>query len=141
MKAHLSASSIPVSLSITSLTKKWLLLRPNFLVASSDPRMGVVTGRNANFLMISVQRLEREPYHSRLAGTRHPHLRLLHPELVREGTVTPLREMFATSTGTLVSVTADLTVHLNIRRTPTHSPAAPTLPAGLKMRKTPRTQL
>lgn len=92
--------------------------------------------RNANSLMISVQRLEREPNPSRLGGTRHLHLPPQHPQKGREGAVTPLQEMFATSTGTTVNATADSTVHLNIRRTQTHGPAAPTLLAGLMMKKT-----
>ena len=127
--------------SFRSFVKKWLLPHQKSFVASSDLKGGVVMGRNANFLMMSAQHLEREPSHSRLGKTRHLHLPLPHLEPSRERAVTPFPEMFATSTGTPVSATADLTVHLNIRKTPTHSPAAPTLPAGLKMKRVLQTLL
>ena len=128
----------PLSLFIASLTQKWLLLHARVLVASLDPRTGVVTGRIANSLTISVQRLEQEPPRVHLGRTR---CLLPHPEHGREGAVTPHREPFATSTGIPVSATAGSTVPLDIKRTPNHNLTTPTLPAELKMKKTLRTQL
>ena len=85
--------------------------------------------------MISVQRLD-------LDRTLHLHLHLPlpHPEAGREGMVTPLREMSATSIGIPVSVTGGLIAHLDIR-TPIHNLATQTLPVEPKMRKMLRTQL
>ena len=51
------------------------------------------------------------------------------------------RKTSATSIGTPVSATADLTVHLDTRRTPLHNLATPTLSIALETGKTLRMQL
>jgi hypothetical protein len=110
------------------LSQKWLLLHPRVLVAFSHPRVNVVTGRDANFLTDLSQLLERVP---RRSETHH----LPHPDLPGH------QEPFATSTGVLVNAAAGLTVHFDIKTTPTRNLAVPTLPVESTMEKAFRTQL
>ena len=129
-----------LSPSVASPIQKCLVPHPRDPVAFSDPREGVVSGRNASSLTISIQRPEREPHRNHLGEVHHPHLPPPHPEPAREGVATPHREMFATSIGTPVSATAGLTAHLDIRKTLPHDPATLTLLMELGMRKTQRIQ-
>jgi len=122
-----------------SLIHKWLPLHPKLLVASLDPKECAVTERNANFLMILAQRLERELHHSRPDRMYRLRPPLPHPELEREGLETPLRKTFATSTGTPDSATVGLTVRLDTRKTPTRGLAIPKL-LEVPMKKTLQTQ-
>ena len=130
-----------LSLSLTSLRQKWLLLHLSHLAASSDHRMDVVTGRDANLLTISVQRPEREPHRNRLGETHSLHPPLPHPGPDREGMVTPRRETLATFIGIPVSATVGLNAHSATKRTLPHDLVPPTLPVESETRKTLQMQL
>ena len=110
-------------------------------VTTSDPRVGVITGRNANSLTISVQHLEREPNCTHLSRIHHPHPLLLRPGLARGGAIGPHRKMFATSIGIPVSATVGLTAHSDTRRTLPRNLVAPTSPMEWAMRKALRIRL
>ena len=123
-----------------SLTQKWLPYT-NFLVASSSPKRDANMARDANFPMILVRRLEREPHHNHLARTFSRHHHLPHPGPAREGAGIMHQGMFATFIGIPDNAIADSIVHSNTRRTPTHNPAKPITPAKTKTKMTPQTQL
>ena len=144
MADHVRASylSTPSSLAgprlpllFDSHTYKWLPLRPRALVVISGPKLGVVLGRNANFLMISARHLEREPHCTRPNGTCRHHLSLPRLEHARQGTGT-LHRGPVTSIGPQVNATAGLTVHLSTKRIPTQKITPLALPMKSKTRKT-----
>ena len=63
--------------STAPLIQECLVIHPRNPVPTSDPGVGAVPGRNATFLTISVQHLEREPRCNHLGKMHHPHLLLL----------------------------------------------------------------
>lgn len=128
-------------LSTASLAYKWPVLHQEFLVVILDPRKGVGLGRNADFPMISSQRMIQDPPRSYPKGTHSPHLPLPHPGIVWGGVVTLHRGVFVTSIGTPVNATADSTARFDTRETSTHDPAAPTPPTGPRTRNTLQTRL
>lgn len=130
------------SLSTPSLALKWLPLDLIVLVTYSKPKKDAVLARNANFPMIFLQHLEREPGHSHINRTHHHHQLLarleretghsclnrihhLHPLLLylELGREEPVRhqEMSATFIGIQVNATEDSIVHSDTKRTLDHS--------------------